>query len=92
MSDQIRVCCVARDGSRCANKGNHAYPIWTGGIYELVARKKDGVRTWRRVGSFGGTRAGYLPSPKFVAELQEQAEYEWQPVTHGQVEERELVR
>lgn len=74
-------CCVARDGARMA-RGR--YPIWTGAIYKAVARKSDGVVTWRRAGNFGGTRSGYGPSAKFQAEIREAAEYRFQPVSHGQ--------
>lgn len=77
-----RVCTVARDGARMAgvNKGTAylAFPIWTGAIYEARARKADGVLTWRKVGTFGGTRTGSPhPSPSFVAELQDDAPHPW---------------
>lgn len=80
------VCTVARDGSRMANcGGGHHKPIWTGAIYEAVPRTRDGVLTWRRIGSFGDTRCGIAPSSRFVEELKELAEYEWLNVRHGQL-------
>lgn len=46
--------------------------------YEARARKADGVLTWRKVGTFGGTRTGSPhPSPSFVAELQDDAPHPW---------------
>ena len=73
------LCTVARDGHRMAKS---RYPIWTGAIYEVKARKQDGVVTWRRVGNFGGTRSGYHPSTKFVRELHSEAPYDWEPYTY----------
>jgi hypothetical protein len=81
-----KVCCGARDGARVYSHG----AIYTGGIYELVARKSDGIPTFRRVGSFGGTRAGRGISAKFMNELRESAPHQWLGVRHGQVYTGEL--
>lgn len=78
-----RICTVSRDGTRMANVGIISRPIWTGGIYE-ARQRKDGVWTWRRVGSFGPTRSGIAPSDKFIAELQAVAEHPWEDdIKHG---------
>ena len=80
-----RVWCPARDGARTANFGNNfSRPIWTGGIYE-AKRRQDGIITWRRVGSFGGTRSGIAPSESFRAELAEQIALPELHVRHGKV-------
>lgn len=84
-----RICTVARDGARCADvvRGGTrlSFPLWTGAIYEARRRQRDGYLTWRRVGSYGGTRSGSPdPSPAFVAELVTKAEYPWRPgIRHG---------
>lgn len=53
------VVTVARDGTRCANTGQHSYPIWVTAIYEARARQSDGTITWRRVDSLGVGTSGY---------------------------------
>ena len=79
------VCTVARFGSKMAKTGGgFSVPIWTGAIYERKPRKRDGKLTWRRIGSFGGTRSGHKPSDRFVAELKAAAEHPWMDdVRHG---------
>jgi hypothetical protein len=80
MESVKRICCVARDGSRCPG----GYPIWTGGVYEAQPRA-DGVVTWRRVGSYGGTRATRRASRRFCDYLRDVAPHEWSEarVRHG---------
>lgn len=82
-----RVCNVGRDGARQASVGGFSWPIWTGAVYELQRRKKDGQLRWVRVGSYGGTRSGIRPSDLFVRRLQEQAAYPWLHVRHNQIQE-----
>ena len=84
VTEGTRVCCVVRDGSRQAKTPVGTVPIWTGGIYEARCRKSDGILTWRRVDSFGGTVSGHKPSNKFLQQLQSEAPYEWLDVRHGQ--------
>lgn len=73
-----RCCTVARDGMRRALCDNGRFvPIWTGVIYEARARKNDGKLTWRRLRSFGSSRAYRKPSKQFVEHLKRIAEYEW---------------
>ena len=75
-----RVATVARWGSATANR----YPLWCGAVYEARRRVRDGVLTWRRVESFGGTRSGWRPSGLFVRQLKAVAEYPWMDdVRHG---------
>lgn len=90
MREGDRVCTVARDGARTAGvqKGPwyFAVPIWTGAVYEVRRRQRDGILTFRRVGSFGETRASWEPSKAFIAELQAEAEHPWVDcVRHGKV-------
>ena len=54
------------------SKGGYAYS--EGRIYEAQPNGL-GLLTWKKAGTFGGTRAGR--SEKFVKELKEQAEYPW---------------
>ena len=84
-TEGTRVCTVARDGQRTARVNHWTVPIWTGAIYEAMRRKRDGLLTWRRVGSFGRTASGHSPSAKFVIELQAEADHPWQSVSHGQL-------
>lgn len=86
-AEGARTCTIARDGARLAYcRDGFAVPIWTGGIYQAVRRKSDGVLTWRRVGSYGGTRSGIEPSRAYVAELIEGAPCPWAlgGVVHGE--------
>lgn len=54
-----RIITVARDGARMARVSRRiSVPIFTTAIYEAVARRRDGVLTWRRVGSLGIATAG----------------------------------
>ena len=78
------VCTVGRDGAKAA--GKYA-SIYTGKVYKAVARKSDGVLTWRLIDTFGGTRSGSRgPSAKFVGELKESAEYTWaDDIVAGQI-------
>lgn len=90
MREGQRVCTVARDGPRTAGvqRGEYffAVPIWTGAIYEVRKRKRDGVLTMRRVGSYGNTRAGWKPSAAFIDDLREAAPYPWMDkVRNGKV-------
>lgn len=79
---------VGRDGSRMTG-GPASKPIFTGAIYRAEKRQRDNKLTWRRVGSYGGTRAGHRPSGKFLAELQAHAAeagkpfYHYRKVSHG---------
>jgi hypothetical protein len=77
-----RVCTIGRNGAKMAGKFAQLY---TGKIYEATPRK-DGVLTWRMVGTFGGTRSGKgKPSAKFIVEVQEASMHEWRDVRHGQI-------
>lgn len=49
---------VARDGARMAKSGPYHLPIYCTAIYRAVARKRDGVLTWRRVGSLNDGTSG----------------------------------
>lgn len=84
-----RICTVARDGARIAKLPNGlSIPIWTGAIYEAKRRRDDRVLTWRRVGSFGGTRATDEPSRAFEDHLKAEAEHQWvdmDSVWHGRL-------
>lgn len=87
------MCTVARDGSRIAEIIKHGerfffVSIWIGAIYEAKRRIRDGVLTWRRVGSFGPTRSGRKPSAAFLDELRETAPHPWiDEVRNGKVVE-----
>lgn len=92
---QIKAC-VARDGTRMANCGNGIHrPIYIGGLYELKPRTRDGVKTWRRVGSFGDTNT-YL-SDRYIDTLRTEAErqgWEWESgnMWHGKLDDAEQAR
>lgn len=81
MREGDRVCTVARDGAKTAGvqRGEtfFAVPVWIGAIYEVKAHTRTGVLTYRRVGSFGESRAGFHPSKSYVAELKEAAPHPW---------------
>lgn len=75
-----RIATVARFGTATTGR----WPIWCGAVYEARRRRRDGVLTWRRVGSFGATRSGKEPSALFVRQLKRVAEYPWKDgVRHG---------
>jgi hypothetical protein len=77
-----KVCTIGRDGSRMAGKFAQ---VFTGKIYEATARK-DGVLTWRLVGTFGGTRSGKgSPSALFVREIMAAAPHAWMDVVQNEV-------
>lgn len=82
------VCTVGRHGSRCAHFGKRMWaPIYVGAIYEARRRRRDGILTWRRVGSFGRPTSGE-PSARFIAKLREESPYPWREpgtVRHGSV-------
>jgi hypothetical protein len=85
ISEGARVCCVGRDGAKMARLHFGAFaPIYTGAVYEARRRVRDGVLTWRRIGSYGGTRSSlHGPSETYLEELYASAPYRWLKVRHG---------
>lgn len=60
-----RCLSVARDGAKMAKCGNGvSVPVWIVGVYEARARLRDGVVTWRRVGSLGRSVSCGRGSPR----------------------------
>lgn len=52
------VVTVARYGCATAKAGRFSYPIYCTAVYRAVRRVRDGVLTWRRVGSYRDATAG----------------------------------
>jgi hypothetical protein len=80
------VITVARDG---ADHDSHGNPIYCTAIYRAVARHRDGVLTWRRVGSYRDRTAGKRITGPMEARARARAEergVEYYPyVRHGHV-------
>jgi hypothetical protein len=76
---KFRICSYGRLGSKVAQVGKMSFPIWTGTIHE-THRTKNGYYIWKRVGSYGGSRAGRLISPKYLRELRKDPPYLWSDI------------
>ena len=72
MIEGFRVSTVGRR----TTKGGGKRPIWTGANY-VAKKRKDGVLTWRRDGSYGEVRPGREPSPEFISFLKSVAPFPW---------------
>jgi hypothetical protein len=84
----MRVVTWGRNGSQCANfkRGGHSFsvPTWIAKEYVAVARKSDGVVTWRLAGTIGSSMSGNSCPTRIVREATEYAARTGMPVVHVQ--------
>jgi len=86
ITEGTEVLTWGRDGQRCANfrRGGTRFsmPIWIGKTYRAVRRQRDGVLTWRLVGTHGPSLSGRSAAAGVVQHVAELANATGLPVLH----------